>query len=452
MAGLLSGMGLKPAGGAHTADIVLLNTCSIREKASHKVFTRLGRLRSLKESRPGMLLGVCGCVAQQEQKTIFDRAPWVDLVMGPRRISSLPRLISEARTRRRAMDVFDPRDNLVPEPDAIRRISRTRAYVTVMEGCNKNCTFCIVPFTRGRESCRSPESILREVESCVDEGLPEIELLGQNVNAWRSGRKWDFARLLSAVATVPGVRRLRFTTSHPLHFNDRIIDVMASHPNICRFLHLPLQSGSDRILKRMRRGYTTSHYVDRIERLRRALPDVALSTDIIVGFPGETDDDFSRSLRMLEQVRFDSLYSFVYSRRPGTPAERFADDVTDDEKKSRLHRLQMLQDGIQAGRYTAWVGREVEVLVEGPSSRGEGQLTGRTHQNIPVNFTGPPELVGSFVRLEISGCGRHSLKGVLRRALTGGVGGNINPSNDSDFRASGAIGRPLTDGTERAAR
>ncbi len=425
MAGMLQSFGLAPAPTPRTADIVLLNTCSVREKAAEKVFTRLGQLRALKDHRPHMLLGVCGCVAQQEQEHIFERAPWVDLVMGPRRLSSLPDLIRATRERRRVLGVFDARDSLIPEIDAVQRVSRTRAYVTVMEGCNKTCTFCIVPFTRGREAYRTPDAILREAEECVTGGLPEVQLLGQNVNAWRSG-DWDFARLLAAVAQVSGLERLRFTTSHPLHFTDRIVDAMAAHPTICRFLHLPLQSGSEDVLKRMKRGYTTRDYRDRIAGLRRSVPEIAVSTDIIVGFPGESETDFQGTLAIVEAIRFDSIYSFIYSPRPGTAAAAYEDDVDEGIKKERLHRLQRVQDVIQAERNAQWVDSVVEVLVEGPSARGGGQLCGRTSQNHPVNFDGPPALVGRTVSIRITRSSAHSLKGVLWEPLTDGGAPNID--------------------------
>jgi len=425
MAGMLQSFGLSPAPNPRTADIVLLNTCSVREKAAEKVFNRLGQLRALKDYRPHMLLGVCGCVAQQEQEHIFERAPWVDLVMGPRRLSSLPDLIRASRERKRVLGVFDARDSLIPEIDAVQRISRTRGYVTVMEGCNKTCTFCIVPFTRGREAYRTPEAILKEVEECVHDGLPEVQLLGQNVNAWRSGA-WDFARLLGAVADVSGLSRLRFTTSHPLHFTDRIVDAMAAHPTVCRFLHLPLQSGSDDVLKRMKRGYTARDYRDRIARLRASVPEIALSTDIIVGFPGESEDDFQATLAIVEAIRFDSIYSFIYSPRPGTVAAASDDDVFEGLKKERLHRLQQVQDIIQAERNAQWVDRVVEVLVEGPSSRGGGQLCGRTSQNHPVNFDAEPALVGRTASVRITRASAHSLKGILSEPLTDGGAPNID--------------------------
>jgi tRNA-2-methylthio-N6-dimethylallyladenosine synthase len=412
MAGALRSMGMRPAADESEADVILLNTCSVREKAAHKVFTRLGQLRQHKTERPHMVLGVCGCVAQQEKDNIFRRAPHVDLVMGPRRIGTLPELIRSARARRHVLGVFDPKDRLVHDLELTDRVSRTRAYITVMEGCNKNCTFCIVPITRGREACRSAESILREARACVDDGIPEIQLLGQNVNAWwhRADESWDFARLLESVASLPGVRRVRFTTSHPLHFKDAIIEAMASHPAICRQLHLPVQSGSNQVLARMRRGYTSEEYLDRIARLRERVPDVALSTDIIVGFPGESDEDLERTLDLVRRVRFDSIFSFVYSPRPGTPAADLPDDIDEPTKLRRLHRVQTLQSEIQIERNSAWVGRDVEVLVDGPSARS-GHVAGRSNQNHLVHVTGGPDLVGRLVPVRVTVAGPHGLGG-----------------------------------------
>jgi len=425
MAGILRSFGLRAAESEQDADIILLNTCSIREKAAHKIFTRLGQLRSLKAQRPQMILGVCGCVAQQEQEQIFTRAPYVDIVMGPRRIGSLPDLIEESRQRRHALAVFDPRDALVPELDLVHRLSRTRAYVTVMEGCNKTCTYCIVPFTRGREVCRPQEAILAEVRRCIDDGMVEIELLGQNVNAWRHDT-WDFARLLAAVAEVPGVLRTRFTTSHPLHFRDPIIDAMASHESICHHLHLPVQSGSDAVLERMRRGYTVSEYRGRVERLRQRIPDISLSTDIIVGFPGETEADFARTLDLVSEMRFETVFSFIYSPRPYTPAAEYQDDVKLEEKKDRLRRLQVIQDSIRMEIVRELEGSTVEVLVDGPAARGQGRVGGRTEQNYLVNLEGDPALVGQLVQVRIERAGPHSLTGSLETGLTSSVLRNID--------------------------
>jgi len=443
MEGALRSIGLVPAASAASADVVLLNTCSIREKAAQKVFDRLGRLRRYKSARPHMVLAVCGCVAQQEQERIFSRAPYVDIVLGPRRISVLPDLIRQVRQRERALEVFDPGESSAPETGPVHRLSRTRAYITVMEGCNKNCTFCIVPFTRGREVCRSAASILAEAAGCIAAGLTEIELLGQNVNAWRhaggGARPWDFARLLGAVADLPGIRRLRFTTSHPLHFRDPIIDVMASRPTIARHLHLPVQSGSDTVLKRMRRGHTRAEYLARVARLRRSVPDIALSTDLIVGFPSETERDFDQTLSLVREVGYDSIFSFVYSPRPGTPAADLRDDVDPQAKKERLYRLQELQSEIQIRANRAWVGRQVDVLIDGPAARGRGRVSGRTSQNHVVNLDGDPSQVGRMLRVRITHAGQHSLSGVLESSLTSAEYRNID---DTGTYAGSAAGPP----------
>lgn len=411
MAGVLAAQGMRPAATEAEADVILLNTCAVREKASQKVFARLGVLRPMKIRKPGLVIGVCGCVAQMEQREIFRRAPHVDFVMGPRHLASLRRLVDDARSRRHQIEVFDPRDRLIPEaPEIALRSSRTRAYVTVMEGCNKSCTFCIVPVTRGREACRTPESILDEASRAVGEGYREIELLGQNVNAYRSG-SWDFTRLLGAVSLVPGIRRLRFTTSHPLHFRNSIADLMGARPVICRYLHLPVQSGSNAVLDRMRRGYSREDYVAKVAYARAHVAGLALSTDIIVGFPGETGKEFGLTMDLVRDMRFDQIYSFVYSPRPGTPAADLVDDVTPEEKKERLRRLQELQSGIQSEIHADLVGRIEEVLVEGPSVLDPNVLAARTATGKVVIFEGPVEWTGRILDVRISRAGENSLRG-----------------------------------------
>jgi tRNA-2-methylthio-N6-dimethylallyladenosine synthase len=416
MAGVLAEQGMRPASSEREADVILLNTCAIREKASQKVFARLGRLRPLKIRRPDLVVGVCGCVAQLEQREIFRRAPHVDFVMGPRNMASLPKLVQEARRKRHQLAVLDPRDRLIPEtPVTALRSSRTRAYITVMEGCNTGCTFCVVPTTRGREVCRAPESILDEAERAAGVGFQEIELLGQNVNAYRRGG-WDFTRLLGAVSIVPGLKRLRFTTSHPLHFKNSIADLMAARPVICSYLHLPVQSGSNAVLSRMRRGYTVEEYVAKISHARSRVRGLALSTDVIVGFPGETDEEFERTLDLVREVRFDLIYSFVYSPRPGTPASGFADDVGPERKGERLRRLQEIQSAIQASINAGYVGRVEEVLVEGPSALDPGVLASRTITSKIVNLAGPPEWTGRFLDVRILHASANSMRGEARGA------------------------------------
>jgi len=437
MAGLLAGQGMSPARRASEADVVLLNTCAVREKAAEKVFSRLGSLKKLKLSRPDLVIGVCGCVAQMEQEKIFRRAPHVDFVMGPRNLSSLASLVGEARRKRHQLAVMDPRDRLLPEESAVAlRSSRAKAYVTVMEGCNKGCTFCIVPATRGREACRAPESILGEAALAVSEGIAEVEILGQNVNAYRHG-SWDFTRLLSAVARTPGLRRLRFTTSHPLHFKSSIPEVMAGHGVLCRHVHLPFQSGSDSVLARMRRGYTREEYYGRIDAARARVRGLAFSTDVIVGFPGETEDDFRMTLEVLERVRFDLAYAFVYSPRPGTPAASFPDDVPREVKEERLHRLQAMQQRIQREINETYVGRTEEVLVEGPSVKNPAMLAGRTGTSKVVNFEGPAEWTGRIVRVRIDRAGATSLRGTAEKPRR--TGASLTSSSPGDINSPGSF-------------
>jgi tRNA-2-methylthio-N6-dimethylallyladenosine synthase len=411
MAGLLGAQGMAPAESEPDADLIILNTCAVREKASEKVFSRLGALRKHKLGRPELIIGVCGCVAQMEQEIIFRRAPYVDFVMGPRNLSSLAEIVQGTRNKRHQLAVIDPRDRLLPEESVVAlRSSSARAFITIMEGCNKGCTFCIVPSTRGRESCRSPESILKEASEVVGQGIGEIELLGQNVNAYRSG-SFDFTRLLSSVAQVPGLRRLRFTTSHPLHFKNSIPGLMAMQPVLCPHVHLPIQSGSNQVLKNMRRGYTREEYFSRIERARLKVPGIAFSSDIIVGFPGETEEDFQKTLDVLEKIRFDFVYAFLYSPRRGTPAIELQDAVSREEKTERLYRVQELQAGISREINSGYVGSTQTVLVEGPSVKNPAVLCGRTPTSKLVNFQGPVEWTGKLIDVEIVGSGATSLKG-----------------------------------------
>ena len=410
MAGLLASQGYAPAASAAEADLILLNTCSVREKAAQKVFDRLGRLRRLKRSNPDLVIGVCGCVAQQEGAAIFRRAPWVDLVMGPRQIARLDSIIEEARRDGRSLSLARDDDPIVFPDAPAARPEGPRAYVTVMEGCNKGCTFCIVPFTRGREVYRPAASIVREVEELVARGYREVELLGQNVNAWHEGPD-DMAALLHQVDRVRGLRRLRFTTSHPGHLGRRIIEAMRDLPSVCNHLHLPAQSGSDRVLKRMKRGYTRRRYLEKIRALREAVPEVTLSTDLIVGFPGESEQDFQATIELLEEAAFDQLYAFAYSPRPGTPAAADADPVPEEVKGERLRRLLARQDAAQARRNAALVGREFEVLVDGPSRLDPSVLKGRTRCNRIVHLPAAEARASGFVRVRITRAHAHSLTG-----------------------------------------
>ena len=390
------------------ADVVLLNTCSIRDKAEQKVFSRLGELRLLKNERGAMKIGVAGCLAQQERERILKRAPWVDFVMGPGNVGNLDAVIDGDRTI--AVDFPDERhyDYL-----AIDRTSSTKAWVTIIEGCNKNCTFCIVPTTRGREVSRPFDDVLDEVRAAVESGRVEIELLGQTVNAYRcpiSGR--DFGALLSAVAEIDGVARLRFMTSHPAEVNDSMIAAMRDHENISRYLHLPVQSGSSRILRRMKRLYTRERYLEIIAKIREAIPDIHFSTDIIVGFPGETEDDFAESMSLIEEVRYGSMFAFKYSPRPGTPAPRIGPPVDDAIASERLTRLFELHERIKRERLESYRGRVLPVLYEGPSRNDPAMLAGRTDDNWVVNFAGNPSTpLGSILEVRIDQAQHHTLRG-----------------------------------------
>lgn len=392
------------------ADLILLNTCSIRDKSEQKVFSHLGRLREMKSERE-LQIGVCGCVAQQEGEAILHRAPWVDFVMGPGNVGHLDQILSG--DRRVAIDFPEDRNY---DYLAIDRPSATKAQVTIIEGCNKNCTFCIVPTTRGREVSRPFDDVLREVRAAVDSGRVEIELLGQTVNAYRcpiTGR--DFGTLLSAVAKIDRVARLRFMTSHPAEVNDSMITAMRDHENISRYLHLPVQSGSSKILRRMKRLYTREHYLETIARIREAIPEIHFSTDVIVGFPGETDDDFEQTLSLIEKVRYGSMFAFKYSPRPGTPALKIGAPVDDAIASERLTRVFDLHERIKREHLESYRGRVLPVLVEGPSKHDASMLTGRTDYNIVVNFStaSAPAAVppGSMLGVRIDQAQHHTLRG-----------------------------------------
>jgi tRNA-2-methylthio-N6-dimethylallyladenosine synthase len=391
------------------ADLILLNTCSIRDKSEQKVYSHLGRLRDLKHARRGDLqIGVCGCVAQQEGEAIRERAPWVDFVMGPGNVGYLDEVLSGEK--RVAVDFPEDRryDYLT-----VDRPSPTKAQITIIEGCNKNCTFCIVPTTRGREVSRPFDNVLAEARAAVASGRVEIELLGQTVNAYRCPvTKRDFGALLGAVAEIDGVLRLRFMTSHPVEVNDSMIGAMRDHANISRYLHLPVQSGSSAVLRRMKRLYTRERYLETIARLRAAIHDIHFSTDFIVGFPGETEEDFQQTLSLIEEVRYGSLFAFKYSPRPGTPALRIGAPVDDAIASERLTRLFDLHDRIKRERLESYRGRIVPVLVEGSSKHDPEMLAGRTDDNYVVNFTGSPSTPpGSILGVRIDQAQHHTLRG-----------------------------------------
>lgn len=406
LSGTLRLLGYRRVDDERTADLILLNTCSIREKAENKVFSRLGELRETK--REGARIGVCGCVAQQEGEAILARAPFVDFVMGPGNVGYLEEVLAGAK--KIALDFPEDRryDYL-----SIDRPSATKAQVTIIEGCNKNCTFCIVPTTRGREVSRPFDEVLAEVRAALASGRVEIELLGQTVNAYRcpaTGR--DFGALLSSVAELGGVRRLRFMTSHPAEVDDSMIGAMRDHPNVSRYLHLPVQSGSSKVLRRMKRLYTRESYLQTIGRIRAAIPEIHFSTDVIVGFPGETEDDFQQTLSLVEQVKYGSMFAFKYSPRPGTPALKLGAPVDDQVATERLTRLFELHERIKQQRLQSYRGRVVPVLVEGPSKHDPAMLSGRTDDNVVVNFVADPSTPpGSMLGVRIDQAQHHTLRG-----------------------------------------
>jgi tRNA-2-methylthio-N6-dimethylallyladenosine synthase len=409
--------GLELTADPEQADVVLLNTCSVREKAQEKVFSYLGKWRLLKLGKPDLVIGVGGCVASQEGEGILERAPFVDLVFGPQTIHRLPAMIAALRATRVAqVDVSFPeieKFDRLPEP----RASGATAFVSIMEGCSRYCSFCVVPYTRGEEINRPFEQVVAEVGSLVEQGVREVTLLGQNVNAYRGpaadGTVVDLAGLIRQVARLSGLERIRFTTSHPLEFSQSLVDAYADVPKLANYLHLPVQSGSDRILALMKRGYTRLEYKQKIRRLRAVRPDISLSSDFIVGFPGETESDFQQTLELIADVGFDQSFSFLYSKRPGTPAASLPDQVPHDVKQKRLEVLQAQVDG-QARRISeSMVGSLQRVLVEKPSRRDPRQLAGRTENMRWVNFDGPPALVDRFAEVRITEAMRNSLRGRL---------------------------------------
>ena len=403
------------------ADVILLNTCSIREKAQEKVFHQLGRWKSLKAKNPDLVIGVGGCVASQEGKAIRDRAPYVDLVFGPQTLHRVPEMIDATRNNRiPVVDVSFPeieKFDRLPEP----RVDGPSAFVSVMEGCSKYCTFCVVPYTRGEEVSRPFDDVIAEVVHLAQQGVREVNLLGQNVNAYRGlshdGSQVDLAELITYVAAVDGIDRIRYTTSHPVEFSDRLIEVYAQVPELVSHLHLPVQSGSDRILAAMKRGHTAAEYIEKIRRLREIRPDICMSSDFIVGFPGETAEDFADTMRLIDEIGYDNSFSFIYSARPGTPAAELSDGTSEEEKKQRL---QILQARIVRQTMTiseAMVGTVQRILVNGPSKKDLGKLQGRTENNRVVVFSADHHhLVGQFVDVRITEALPHSLRAELVEA------------------------------------
>jgi tRNA-2-methylthio-N6-dimethylallyladenosine synthase len=402
------------------ADLILFNTCSVRERAQEKVFHDLGRVKALKQARPGLLIGVGGCVASQEGEAIVARAPYVDLVFGPQTLHRLPELIRARRgSGRPQVDIRFPEiekfDRLPPA-----RVDGPGAFVSIMEGCSKYCSFCVVPYTRGEEMSRPFEDVLTDVADLAEQGVKEVTLLGQNVNAYRGrmadGEIADFALLLEYIAELPGIGRIRYTTSHPKEFTARLIDAHARIDKLAPHVHLPVQSGSDRVLAAMKRGYTALEYKAIVRKLRSASPGISISSDFIVGFPGEADIDFEATLRLVDEVGFDSSFSFIYSRRPGTPAADLPDDTPQETKLARLARLQAKVDAHAGSISERMVGTSQRILVEGVSRRNAAELSGRTGNNRMVNFRGAPRLVGQFADVTITEAMAHSLRGAVRAA------------------------------------
>ena len=404
------------------ADIILFNTCSVREKAQEKVFHDLGRVRHLKQLNPNLVIGVGGCVASQEGDAIVARAPYVDVVFGPQTLHRLPQLIAERKQKgKAAVDVSFPE---IEKFDAMppAEIKGASAFVSIMEGCSKFCTFCIVPYTRGGEVSRPFNDVLTEVADLAAHGVREVTLLGQNVNAYRgdmegSEEKADLAMLIEYIAEVPGIERIRYTTSHPREMSQRLIDTYATVPKLVSHLHLPVQAGSDRVLAAMKRGYTTLEYKSIVRKLRAARPDISLSTDFIVGFPGETDEDFEKTMKLIDDVEFDASFSFIYSPRPGTPALELDDSTPAEVKSARLSRLQKRIDELAQNVSQAMVGSVQRVLVEGTSKKDANELAGRTDNNRIVNFAGgsanSARLINTFVDVRITSALSHSLRGEI---------------------------------------
>ncbi len=412
-------LGYQSTSDSRSADLIIINTCSVREKPELKLFSALGRYIPLKRQRPELVIAVGGCVAQQWGKKLLERCSGLDIVFGTHQLDSLPQLVADVRCSRKSVSSTDFRDcpgglEVMAKPDS----AAVSAMVTIMQGCDNFCSYCIVPYVRGREYSRPSSSIVEEVRTLAEAGIKEVMLLGQNVNSYglKAPGEISFAELLSRVHEVEGIERIRFTTSHPKDMSDELISAFAILSKLCPSLHLPLQAGSDAVLQRMGRGYTAAAYFEKVEKLRRIIPDVALTTDIIVGFPGESEADFQQTLMMLEKVSYDQIYSFKYSSRPGTRAADYEDVVPDEEKRDRLARCQALQNEISQALLRAQVGKISEVLITGPSKRGGGEWSGRTPESRIVNFSAPVKKpvkmrAGDIFTIKIVEAFKHSLKG-----------------------------------------
>ncbi|TYP48683.1 tRNA (N6-isopentenyl adenosine(37)-C2)-methylthiotransferase MiaB [Thermosediminibacter litoriperuensis] len=406
ISGVLLKMGYCPADNLKEADLIILNTCCVRENAERKVYGRIGQLKQFKQRNPNLVLGICGCMIQQPHvvEYITEHFPYVDLIFGIHNVHKLPQLIENARLANMTIIETGGDSTQIEENLPVEREDRIKAWVTITYGCNNFCTYCIVPYVRGREKSRNPEDIVREVEELAKQGFKEINLLGQNVNSYGKdlGGTVTFPELLRRLNDIDGIERIRFTTSHPKDLSDELIYAMRDCKKVCEHIHLPVQAGSNRILAAMNRRYTREHYMKLVEKLRNAIPDIAISTDIIVGFPGETEEDFQDTLDLVRRVEFDQAFMFVYSKRKGTPAAEMENQVDEDVKKERLDRLMRLQDSISAKKNKPLKGQVVEVLVEGPSRNNPEKLTGRTRTNKVVNFEGPADLIGKLVEVRIT--------------------------------------------------
>ena len=409
IAGILDRMGMHEAASRDEADLVIYNTCCVRDNAERRALGNVGWLKELKKVKPELMTGVCGCMVQQPgmAEKLIKRYPFLDIAFGTHELYKLPDMMRELLDSR-ARVVCVSEDDMVAEGLPVKRVSRIQAYVNIMYGCNNFCSYCIVPYVRGRERSRLPEDILREVEELKCDGVREVMLLGQNVNSY-SGGGLDFAGLLREVDAI-GIERIRFMTSHPKDLSDALIDVMSNSHHICHQLHLPVQHGSDRVLEAMNRRYTAAHYLGLVDKLRCAMPDIGLTTDLIVGFPGETEDDFKATLDLVERVRYDSAYTFIFSPRQGTVAASMPNQVDEETSRRRIHELIAVQERITGEIYAGQAGRIERVLVEGPAARGEGKLAGRTERGITVNFTGTAS-EGELVDVKILGAGHNTLKG-----------------------------------------
>jgi tRNA-2-methylthio-N6-dimethylallyladenosine synthase len=420
MVGLLENSGIRLTENLDNADVIILNTCSIREKAEHKVYSQLGRLSPLKKKNPNLIIGVGGCVAQIQGEKILQRAPQVDLVFGTLNINRLPKLIKKIEETGARIADIDSDSDMDADSEAIKREGTTHAWVSIMHGCDNYCTYCIVPYTRGREKSRNKETIVSEIKELTEKGFKEITLLGQNVNSY--GRDLaegkDFPALLSLIDRIDGIERIRFMTSHPKDLSDRLIKAMTELPKVCEYLHLPMQSGSDNVLHNMKRGYTSGEYLEKIAQIKEAVPEIALSSDVIVGFPGETDEDFEKTRDIIMKVRYDGIFLFKYSPRPETPASEFSNQIPNDVKQARFEEIMKLQNNITLNKNKEYEGKAVEILIEGKSKNDDNKLMGRTRTNKIVTLAlnslqSQEDLTGRLIDVKITKGSLYSLEGEI---------------------------------------